>query len=91
MRIHRDVWAFGVLAYEIITFGKEPYEGASNKDVINMVCFDNIRLPCPEKPCAPLGCPASLHSVMIECWNIVPSERPSFDTAVALIDAIKLV
>ena len=30
-----DVWSFGIVMYETITFGKELYSGATNKEVVS--------------------------------------------------------
>lgn len=46
---------------------------------MKVVCKDNVRLPCPEKPRAPLGCTKELHDVMLLCWKQDPDDRPSFD------------
>lgn len=74
-----DVWSFGVVCYEIVTFGNEPYDGAKNAEVVEMVCQQGVRLPCPEKPCAPLGCPKAVHDMMLGCWQTDPDDRPDFE------------
>ena len=32
-----DIWSFGILIYEIITFGSFPYQGMSNSQVLEFV------------------------------------------------------
>jgi len=43
-----DIWSFGIILWEILSLGREPYAGASAN-----VTFDEIkagfRLPCPEE------------------------------------------
>jgi hypothetical protein len=74
-----DVWSFGILIYEIVTFANEIYAGVSNKDVVQMVCKEYTRLPCPTMPRARLGCSKKLHEVMLSCWGQEPADRPSFN------------
>ena len=41
-----DMWSFGVLLYEIVTFGTFPYQGMSNKQVLEAVkSGQSIQLP----------------------------------------------
>ena len=47
-----DIWSYGVLLYEIMTFGSFPYQGLSNRQVLNFVKNGEIiSLPrgCPPK------------------------------------------
>ena len=66
-----DVWSFGVVLWEIYNYGLQPYYGYSNSEVIEMIRARQI-LPCPEE------CPHRIYTLMMECWNEVPSHRPSF-------------
>uniref|UniRef100_M3YAC9 Tyrosine-protein kinase n=1 Tax=Mustela putorius furo TaxID=9669 RepID=M3YAC9_MUSPF len=66
-----DVWSFGVLLYEVFTYGQCPYEGLSNHETLQQV-MRGYRLPRP----AP--CPAEVYALMLECWKGSPEERPAF-------------
>ncbi|KAG7465669.1 hypothetical protein MATL_G00155980 [Megalops atlanticus] len=68
---HSDVWAFGVLLWEIATLGKQPYPAYSNMEVLHHVSTGG-RLP------APADGPQSLYELMLKCWRTEPSQRPSF-------------
>ncbi|EHB15313.1 Tyrosine-protein kinase FRK [Heterocephalus glaber] len=70
--IKSDVWSFGILLYEIITYGKMPYTGRTGAEVIQMLS-QNYRLPQPP------NCPEQFYSIMLECWNAEPTERPTFE------------
>ncbi|CAL1682570.1 unnamed protein product [Lasius platythorax] len=65
-----DVWAFGVLMWEITSLGQKPYSAINNWEVREYVCAGNKLLK-------PLNCPHSLYQLMLSCWNAV-KERPKF-------------
>ncbi|NXV01110.1 FRK kinase, partial [Cettia cetti] len=70
--IKSDVWSFGILLFEIITYGEMPYQGMSGHQVIQLL--DNgYRLPQPEK------CPEPLYKMMLQCWSAEADERPTFE------------
>ncbi|TRY99038.1 hypothetical protein DNTS_013785 [Danionella cerebrum] len=70
--IKSDVWSFGVLLTEIVTYGRVPYPGMTNPEVIRNL-DNNYRMPCPD------GCPGELYEIMVKCWNDRPEDRPTFD------------
>ncbi|XP_060875723.1 tyrosine-protein kinase Abl isoform X1 [Metopolophium dirhodum] len=66
-----DVWAFGVLLWEIATYGMSPYPGVDLTDVYHML-EKGYRMDCPP------GCPPNIYQLMKQCWQWAPNERPSF-------------
>ncbi|CAH0669120.1 unnamed protein product [Spodoptera exigua] len=66
-----DVWAFGVLMWEVFTCGKVPYGRVKNSEVADMVQRGMLL----EKP---KGCLNEIYNVMRLCWRRLPEERPSF-------------
>ena len=65
-----DVWAFGVLMWEITSLGQQPYPARTNLEVLHHVRAGGRLLK-------PLNCPAALHQLMLQCWSSADA-RPSF-------------
>ncbi|KAM5181670.1 tyrosine-protein kinase Lck [Mantella aurantiaca] len=70
--IKSDVWSFGILLSEIITYGRIPYPGMTNPEVIDYLERE-YRMPQPDH------CPKELYDLMLRCWNDHPEERPTFE------------
>lgn len=69
-----DVWAFGILMWEVFTCGDLPYgKTRQNHDVYQMVCETRQYLERPDK------CPDQVYDVMVSCWQFEPEDRPKFD------------
>ncbi|KAG7216624.1 hypothetical protein INR49_023333 [Caranx melampygus] len=68
-----DVWAYGVVLWEIFSHGMQPYYGMGHEEVIYYVRDGHI-LSCPEH------CPMELYNLMRLCWSTHPSDRPSFSS-----------
>ncbi|XP_041914849.1 tyrosine-protein kinase transmembrane receptor ROR2 [Alosa alosa] len=66
-----DIWSYGVVLWEIFSYGLQPYCGYSNQDVIEMVRNRQV-LSCPD------DCPAWIYTLMLECWSEFPARRPRF-------------
>ncbi|XP_034433051.1 tyrosine-protein kinase Lck [Hippoglossus hippoglossus] len=70
--IKSDVWSFGILLTEIVTYGRIPYPGMSNPEVIQNL-ERAYRMPKPD------NCPEGLYNVMGMCWRETPDDRPTFE------------
>jgi len=68
-----DVWSFGVLLYEVVTYGCFPYPGMNN-DEVHDALQTGYRMQCP------MGCPEQLHKIMRRCWHNDADCRPTFET-----------
>jgi fyn-related kinase len=71
--IKSDVWSFGILLTELVTYGRIPYPGMTNAEVLHQV-EHGYRMPCPP------GCPERLYDIMLECWHSDAMKRPTFET-----------
>ncbi|KAG1712215.1 Tyrosine-protein kinase Btk29A [Nymphon striatum] len=76
-----DVWAFGVLMWEIFTCGKMPYGRATNAEVVERV-QRGLRLERPRT------CPREVYSTMKSCWERTPDRRPSFRSLKSSLDKL---
>jgi len=68
--IESDVWSYGVLLWEIVTLGANPYPGLSGDDVIDQLRV-GYRMPKPP------FCSDELYSIMWQCWQQDPKSRPT--------------
>ena len=71
--IKSDVWSFGIVIYEVITYGRFPYPGMTNEEVLEAL-RQGYRMP------RPMGCPDKLYNIMLDCWREEPDNRPTFAT-----------
>ncbi|XP_031641894.1 ephrin type-B receptor 1-B isoform X2 [Oncorhynchus kisutch] len=74
-----DVWSYGIVMWEVMSFGERPYWDMSNQDVINAIEQD-YRLP------PPMDCPTALHQLMLDCWQKDRNARPKFPDIVNTLD-----
>ncbi|KAF4089610.1 hypothetical protein AMELA_G00068210 [Ameiurus melas] len=76
-----DVWSYGIVMWEVMSYGERPYWEMSNQDVIKAI-EEGYRLP------PPMDCPVSLHQLMLDCWQKERSERPKFSQIVNMLDKL---
>uniref|UniRef100_A0A673CGY7 Inactive tyrosine-protein kinase 7 n=1 Tax=Sphaeramia orbicularis TaxID=375764 RepID=A0A673CGY7_9TELE len=71
-----DVWAFGVLMWEVFSHGEMPYAKLSDDEVLEGLQNGKLKLPVPD------GCPSKIYKLMVRCWAPSLKERPSFTDVV---------
>ena len=71
--VKSDVWSFGILLYELITYGRFPYPGMTNAQTLEAL-QNGYRVPCPK------GCPEQLYKMMSECWRDEATLRQTFES-----------
>lgn len=70
-----DVWSFGIVVWEMVTFSASPYQGLSNDEVIKRV-IQGHTMARPE------NCPDKLFYIMERCWKRNAKDRPTFNDIV---------
>ena len=89
-----DVWSYGVVLWEIYSYGRTPYPKMNQKEVVDSV-IKGYRMEMPE------GCPKVAHpthqltrslthslkdvydKIIMACWEIDPGKRPTFKVSPA--------
>ena len=67
-----DVWSFGVLLWEMFSYGKIPYPKISTSAMEEY-------LQSGERMSPPENTPPFIAHTMGSCWKLNPNERPSFN------------
>ncbi|XP_029008315.1 NT-3 growth factor receptor-like isoform X1 [Betta splendens] len=63
-----DVWSFGVILWEIFTYGKQPWFQLANNEVIECITQGRVL----ERPRL---CPKEVYDIMLGCWQREPQQR----------------
>ncbi|MEE6488714.1 hypothetical protein FKM82_015333 [Ascaphus truei] len=66
-----DVWSFGVLLWEIVTLGGNPYPGIAPERLFNLL-KTGYRMEKPE------NCSDEMYNLMLKCWKQEPDKRLTF-------------
>ncbi|XP_072100735.1 megakaryocyte-associated tyrosine-protein kinase [Mobula birostris] len=66
-----DVWSYGILLWELFSYGRAPYPKLSLTDVSEKV-EKGYRMESPDK------CPTPVYDMMKSCWEHDPGKRPTF-------------
>uniref|UniRef100_A0A8C0HAY5 receptor protein-tyrosine kinase n=1 Tax=Chelonoidis abingdonii TaxID=106734 RepID=A0A8C0HAY5_CHEAB len=76
-----DVWSYGIVMWEVMSYGERPYWELSNHEVMKAI-NEGFRLP------APMECPSAIYQLMMQCWQQERSRRPKFNDIVSILDKL---
>uniref|UniRef100_A0A4W3HG77 receptor protein-tyrosine kinase n=1 Tax=Callorhinchus milii TaxID=7868 RepID=A0A4W3HG77_CALMI len=76
-----DVWSFGIVMWEVMSYGERPYWDMSNHEVMKSI-NEGFRLP------APMDCPSAIYQLMMQCWQQERAKRPKFCDVVNILDKL---
>ncbi|CAG0900589.1 unnamed protein product [Darwinula stevensoni] len=79
--VQSDVWSFGVVLWEIFSYGKQPWFGCSNDEVLRLVISGQVQR-CPE------NCPRSVYNIMLATWKTSPENRIPIGNALDLLHEV---
>ena len=78
------MWSFGIVMWEVMSYGERPYWTWSNQDVIKAI-EKGYRLP------APMDCPEAIHQLMLDSWQRERGHRPTFASIVKTLVSCKVI
>ena len=73
--IKSNVWSFGILLSELITYGRIPPPRKETADDVQKL-RGNL----------PVNIPDPIFQIMLSCWKEVPGERPTFESLKSQLD-----
>ncbi|XP_068617317.1 proto-oncogene tyrosine-protein kinase ROS [Battus philenor] len=77
-----DVWAWGVLCWEVLSLGQQPYPARTNRQVLGYVRAGGT-------PDRPPNCPAPLYELLQKCWSYNAEARPSFRQCLEVVTSLR--
>eukprot|EP00039_Didymoeca_costata_P031660 m.35811 g.35811 ORF g.35811 m.35811 type:complete len:757 (+) comp8963_c0_seq1:237-2507(+) len=77
-----DVWAYGILLFEVYTLGTMPFKGFSNSETATKVLDGEV-------PGRPALLPSSMEDLLDSCWKRDPAQRPSFAEIEVILQTVE--
>ncbi|KAK5925132.1 hypothetical protein CgunFtcFv8_017680 [Champsocephalus gunnari] len=80
--IQSDVWSYGILLWEIFSLGKSPYPSVA----VDTRFYKMVRRGY--QMCQPNFAPVEIYTIMKMCWNVEPTDRPTFSKISQMIERL---
>ncbi|XP_012881009.1 PREDICTED: macrophage colony-stimulating factor 1 receptor [Dipodomys ordii] len=77
--VQSDVWSYGILLWEIFSLGLNPYPGILVNSKFYKLVKDGYQMA------QPAFAPKNIYSIMQACWDLEPTQRPTFQQICTLL------
>nr|XP_020768491.1 cytoplasmic tyrosine-protein kinase BMX isoform X1 [Odocoileus virginianus texanus] len=77
-----DVWAFGILMWEVFSLGKQPYDLYDNSQVV-------VKVSQGHRLYRPQLASDTVYHIMYSCWHELPEKRPTFQQLLSSIEPLR--
>lgn len=82
--LESDIWSYGVVLWEIYSYGKLPYYGHTNDEVVKLILQGIMLIP-------PEDCPSIICEIMRNCWKTEPRDRIRFSDIYDKLEKVSVV
>uniref|UniRef100_A0AAY4CXP2 receptor protein-tyrosine kinase n=1 Tax=Denticeps clupeoides TaxID=299321 RepID=A0AAY4CXP2_9TELE len=80
--VQSDVWSYGILLWEIFSLGKSPYPSILVDTKFYKMIKGGYQMQRPD------FAPPEMYDIMRMCWNLEPTERPTFSKIGHMIERL---
>ena len=87
LTLSSDVWSFGVVFWEILSMGQNPYAGGDADETIKKIKA-GFRLPVPDEVKDANWLTKCYNDVTKMCWQLDPKKRCSFSDLIKIFETL---
>ncbi|CAL1613296.1 unnamed protein product [Knipowitschia caucasica] len=80
--VQSDVWSYGILLWEIFSLGKSPYPNIAVDSRFYKMVKRGYQMSQPD------FAPPEMYMIMKMCWNLEPTQRPTFTKISSMIERL---
>lgn len=80
--VQSDVWSYGILLWEIFSLGKSPYPSIAVDSRFYKMVKGGYQMSQPD------FAPPEIYAIMKMCWNLEPTERPTFSKIAQMVQKL---
>ena len=80
--VHSDMFAFGVLMWEIVSRNSRPFQGIEGFAIAALIQQG-------QRPEIPNDCPLDLKNLIKSCWSQEPKQRPTTQQVIEYLETLK--